>query len=151
MLPLNSSNYKKFYKRFNFESDMTEEIKFGVTKAKNPYEEEVDKWYSLTLKGGGDSSVSGMISEVNGDEIVLNPYVGTKVNRKTGCLVLQLIHYNSKMHTYDIIKMDETTRRGLLDYCYGWNKSRNPRLFAPKDLVKKSNNLRSFLGKFLPK
>ncbi|MEK6913358.1 MAG: hypothetical protein AABW47_01675 [Nanoarchaeota archaeon] len=110
---------------------------FTMSKEKNDYKDYKGHYLVIHFKGGGSTS-AGRVSEVKGNKITLNPYRGIRGNRDKGWLVLQMIAQDSSFYTPDIQRIEESTRRDLLDWCYIHNMD-NPKI-KESELVKKSDN-----------
>jgi hypothetical protein len=130
---------RKIYKYVKVRKDMTG---FGTEKTENEYEMYKGTYIMIHLRGGG-SIFAGKVAEIKNNDVIFNPYEGKLYNRKTGKLVLQMIPKNLSIHIPDIQAIEETTRRDLLDYCYGYNKSNikiKPTSFFAR-LIKKFSKL----------
>jgi hypothetical protein len=119
MLPLDSSNYKKFYKRFNFESDMTEEPSFGLPRQRNPLDRFIGKY--VIIYTHRDDQYLGQAQMIDGEYLVINPFQGKEIGEDEK-FFYRIIEEDAMVKISDIGGVEPTTRVNLERNCLRLNK-----------------------------
>jgi hypothetical protein len=137
MLPLKSSNFRRIYKYSKIRKDMEDnEPRFGMSKAKNPYERYTGSYVLIGIRGNG--GYSGKYMGMEGDYLILNPFQ-TGVYNKDGKLVQILKEGEKMVNGREIATIEPVTLTEIENYCIAMNN----RLCPPKLTL-----FRKFLNKF---
>jgi len=81
MLPLDSSNFSKFYKSLNSSLAMTENEPMRMNKSATAFDEYIGN-YVLIGSEGGVYLGSGKASKIEDGFLVLNPFLGSRDGQK---------------------------------------------------------------------